>query len=311
MARIVDLDKENLIDQESVIGLGNFDGIHLGHRAIISKTIEIARKNNIKSSVLLFKEHTNEIFPHFPSFYISSLEDKIEILEELGIDIIYIIDFTHEFAKLNRDQFILEFIRDRLKAKTLVCGKDYTFGKKSEANVSHILSYVEDGKIDAYIVDDFTYKGQILSSTSIRKLILEGRVKEAGMLLGSNYKVKGEVIHGFKIGSKELGYPTANIKLDFNYILPKEGVYISYFYHQDKKYLSLTSIGTNPTVTDSKNIKFEVYIVDFDSKIYGEKVEIEFVDWIRGQIKFNDKEGLIKQMDEDLEYSLNYMREDV
>lgn len=306
MARIVDLDKENIIQDESVIGLGNFDGIHLGHRDIIKNTIRIAKEKNLLSSVLVFKQHTNEVFPHFPRFYISSLEDKIEILSDMGVDIIYIIDFTKEFAKLNKEEFIFDFIKDRLNASTLVCGRDYTFGKVKDANVSHILEFKEQGKIDAFIVDDFTCKNHKISSTMIRRLITEGDVSTAAKLLGMKYTVKGEVVHGYKIGSKELGYPTANIKLSFNYLLPKEGVYLTNIYLRGKKYLSLTSIGTNPTVTDNGEIKFEVYIIDFDKSIYGDSVRVEFIDWIRNQIKFNSKDELIEEMNKDLEYARKY-----
>lgn len=313
MARIIDLDKENSIESigESVIALGNFDGFHLGHRNIINKAIDVAKEKKIESSVLIFKQHTNEIFPHFERRYISSLEDKIEILQDLGIDYIFVKEFNSSFAKLSRDQFMLDFIVGQLKAIAVVCGRDYTFGKKDDANVSHILQYENKKLLEAYIVDDYLYNKSKLSSTLIRDLIKSGQMKEVSEILGNKYSIKGKVVHGKKIGSTELGYPTANIDLDFSYVLPAEGVYLSNIYCDSNKYLSLTSIGTNPTVSDSKEVKIEVYILDFDKEIYEKRVKVEFIDRIRGQIKFADKKQLIRQMDQDLDFALNYRKNDL
>lgn len=310
MARIIDLDKENSTESidKSAIALGNFDGFHLGHRNIIKKAIDVAKEKNIKSSVLIFKQHTNEVFPQFERRYLNSLEDKIENLEKLGIDYIFIKNFTEEFAKLNRDQFMLDFIVCQLNVDSIVCGRDYTFGKKDDANVSHILQYEKDNLLHAYIVADYLYKNSKLSSTLIRDMIKVGKVKEASTILGNDYAIKGQVVHGKKIGSKELGYPTANIDLDFPYVLPAEGVYLTNIYIDSSKYLSLTSIGTNPTVTNSKDLKVEVYILDFNEKIYGSRVKVEFIDWIRGQIKFDSKDKLIKQMGQDLDFALKYKK---
>lgn len=308
MTKIIDLDKDIKIEDQSVIGLGNFDGFHRGHRDIVKKAIDIAKEKNISSSVLLFKQHTNEVFPHFSRYYITSLEDKIELLEEMGIDIIYLISFTYEFAQLNRDQFVIDFLSNRLNAKTLVCGKDYTFGKPDQANVKHLIEYKDAGLIDLYVLNDIQYQGSKISSTKIRKNIEDGNISLANLQLARNYSVKGHVIHGFKIGSTELGYPTANIELSFRYIMPKEGVYLTWLYYEGKKYLSLTSIGTNPTVTDKNEVKFEVFILDFDKKIYGESVRVEFIEWIRQQIKFDTKNQLIDQMNKDFTYALDYKK---
>lgn len=306
MAKIVDLNKSYEVLDQSVIGLGNFDGFHKGHIDIINKTIKIAKEKGLKSSVLIFKQHTNEVFPHFPRYYINSLQDKIDLLESLGIDIIYIINFTYEFAQLTKEDFILNFIKKELKSNNIVCGPDYTFGKSSAGNTNDLLKYQEEKLINVYILEYVMYNHKKLSSTEIRKLLYSGRVSEAEKLLSRKYSIKGNVIHGFKIGSKELGYPTANIELNFRYIIPKEGVYLSYVVYQNDRYLALTSIGTNPTITDSRDIKIETYIIDFNKKIYGEEISIEFIEWVREQKKFDTKEELIEQMDKDKEYAIKY-----
>lgn len=308
MSRVIDLDIEKFNFERSVIGLGNFDGFHIGHREIIKKVIEISEKENIKSSVLVFKQHTNEVFPHFPRFYISSLEDKIDTLTKLGIDYIFIIDFTMEFAQLTNEGFILDFIKDNLNADILVCGPDYTYGKLSKGTVKELYQYQDQGKIKVFVQDYVKDGDQKVSSTKIRNLILNGNVNQIKELLGENYTITGNVIHGYKIGSKELGYPTANIKLNFSYIMPGEGVYLTYAYYKNEKYLSLTSIGTNPTVTDNLDIKLEVYIIDFNEEIYGKTLKIEFIEKIRDQIKFDNKEDLIKQMGDDYKFAINYSK---
>ncbi|MGY3775864.1 bifunctional riboflavin kinase/FAD synthetase [Helcococcus sueciensis] len=308
MAKIIDLDLEKFDFDISAIGLGNFDGFHKGHRDIVEKTIEIAKEYNVKSSILLFKQHTNEVFPHFPRYYINSLEDKIEILEEYGVDYIFTINFTYEFAQLTKEEFILDFIRKELNAKYIICGPDYTYGKLSKGTVSDLYKMEKTNDIKVFVEDYTMIKDEKISSTIIRKLLYQGRVSEAYKLLNRPYTIRGNVVHGFKIGSKVLGYPTANIETNFRYILPKEGVYLTNLILKNKKYLSLTSIGTNPTVTDSREIKLETFIIDFDKKIYGEEVKIEFLEWIRDQIKFDSKDELIDQMNKDYQYSLKYKK---
>ncbi len=308
MAKIIDLDLEKFDFDISAIGLGNFDGFHKGHRDIVEKTIQKAKEYNVKSSILLFKQHTNEVFPHFPRYYINSLEDKIEILEEYGVDYIFTINFTYEFAQLTKEEFILDFIRKELNAKYIICGPDYTYGKLSKGTVSDLYEMEKTNDIKVFVEDYTMIKDEKISSTTIRKLLYQGRVSEAYKLLNRPYTIRGNVVHGFKIGSKVLGYPTANIETNFRYILPKEGVYLTNLILKNNKYLSLTSIGTNPTVTDSREIKLETFIIDFDKKIYGEEVKIEFLEWIRDQIKFDSKDELIDQMNKDYQYALKYKK---
>lgn len=299
MIKVIDLDVEENGFKESVIGLGNFDGVHAGHRTIMYRAIDIAKEKNLESSILLFKQHTNEVFPKMPPYYISSLEDKIEIIDKLGIDKVFIINFTMEFAQLSNEEFILDFIRDRLNAHTLVCGSDYTFGKKSLGTVKELNDYKKEGLIDVSIVDDFFYKDQVASSTIIRSFISQGDFEEATKLLIDPYTIRAKVVHGAKRGSKLLGFPTANLDMSFSYIMPKDALYITLINIDGKNYPSLTSVGTNPTFTDSKEVKIETYIMDFDQDIYGHEVKLSFLKKMRDQIKFYSSDELIAQMRND------------
>ena len=309
MIRVVDLNKENERFDECVIGLGNFDGIHFGHREIIKHVVKTAKERGLKSSVLVFKQHTNEVFPKFPPYYISSLQDKIDILDSLGVDVAYTIDFTMEFAQLSIEGFILDFIVDRLNAKVLVCGQDYTYGKGSKGTVIELFDFQNRGLLEVDVVEEVLYHGRKISSTEIRNGILDGNFKLVKDLLSENYVIRGTVEHGYNRGTKLLGFPTANLKFSFNYILPKDALYITYFIVDGVKYKGLTSIGTNPTFTDSKEVKVETFILDFDKDLYGKEVKIEFLKLLRDQIKFDGPEGLIEQMNKDVVNARKYFAE--
>lgn len=311
MIKIIDLDKEENGFSPCVIGLGNFDGVHIAHRTIMQKVMEIANERKLDSAVLLFKQHTNEVFPKMPPYYISSLQDKIDVLDEMGIDKVYIIDFTMEFAQLDNEQFALGFLRDRLNGRVLVCGSDYTFGKKSMGTIKELKQYQEEGLVDIHIVDDFFYHGKLVSSTIIRNLISEGNFEEATKVLGCPYRVRAKVVHGFKRGSKLLGFPTANLDLSFSYIMPKDALYLTLIDIDGVQYPSLTSVGTNPTFTESKEVKVETYILDFNGDLYDKEVKLKFIKKTRDQIKFDSAQDLIDQMNYDkncaIEFFKNYV----
>ncbi|NLW51904.1 MAG: riboflavin biosynthesis protein RibF [Tissierellia bacterium] len=308
MIKVIDLDIEDRGFSPSVIGLGNFDGVHLGHRAIMNQVIEVAKEKGIDSSVLLFKQHTNEVFPKMPPYYISSLQDKIDILEQIGIDKVFIIDFTMEFAQLTNEEFMLEFIRDRLNAFTVVCGADYTYGKFAKGTVKELREFEADGKLELHVANEEYFEGQIASSTTVRDLITQGDFEKVTQMLVNPYQIRAKVVDGYKRGSKLLGYPTANLDLSFNYILPKDALYLTEIEVDGVWYPSLTSVGTNPTFTDSQEVKVETYIIDFDRDIYYKDVKLKFLKMTRGQIKFDNAKDLIDQMDYDTKKAREYFK---
>ena len=310
MVKVIDLDKNTEELKPAVVGLGNFDGIHIGHRQIMDRVLEVAKEKNLKSSVLLFKQHTNEIFKKRPSRYLTSLEDKIEILDQIGIEQVFIVDFTFEFAQLTNEEFILKFIGEDLNAKSIVVGRDYTFGKFAKGTVTELREYNDKNLIDVNVVDPIFYNDDMASSTIIRTAIKEGNVDQVEELLTHNYWVNGKVVDGEKRGGKILGFPTANIDLDFNYLIPNDALYLTYIWIDGKKYPSLTSIGTNPTFTDSEDVKIECFIIDFDDNIYGKNVRLEFIKKTREQIKFDSKEALIDQMNYDLDQARIFFKND-
>lgn len=294
--KIIDLDKGDIDLSEKCVSLGNFDGVHKGHQKLMKVNIELSERLNLTPSVLLFKENT-KLTVGDEEEYITSLDDKIEILADMGIKTFTLIEFSEKFRSLSPEDFVEKIIKERLNAKALVVGIDYKFGKYAAGNVDTLRSFEEAYDFKTHVVEfevDGDYK---ISSRNIRKVLKEGNIRKAKEYLERPYRIKGEVVHGFKRG-RELNFPTANLKLDFNYVIPTDGVYLTEVDIDGEKFFGLTNIGTNPTFENDER-KIETYILDFNRDIYGKKISIDFLEFFRGDYKFDSREGLIKQMEMD------------
>ena len=295
--KIIEIDLNYKTEEESVIALGNFDGVHKGHIKLIQKAIENAKKLNIKSSLLLFNEHTDNLIKVGKKDIITTNKTKFEILDSLGVDIIYLINFTKEFMSYSPIKFLDEFLAKNLKIKGVVVGYDYTYGYKKSGDVN----FLNENKSlfeTIEVIEQISYDGEKISSSLIRKLIEAGKIKEANFLLSRPYKLIGKIIHAKGLG-KKMGYPTANLELIDNFVIPKFGVYDTDIIVNGKKYKASTNIGTNPTV-EHDGIKIEAHILDFDKDIYGEIVELELLDFVRPELKFNSIDELFKQIAKDV-----------
>lgn len=294
---IIEIDLNYKTQEESVIALGNFDGVHRGHIELIKKAIENAKKLNIKSSLLLFNEHTDNLVKVGKKDIITTNKTKFEILENLGVDIIYLINFTKEFMSYSPIKFLDDFLAKNLKIKGVVVGYDYTYGYKKSGDVK----FLKENKNlfeSVEIIEQISYKGEKISSSLIRSLIEDGNIKDANFLLSRPYKLIGKIIHAKGLG-KKMGYPTANLRLIDNFVIPKFGVYDTDIIIKGKKYKASTNIGTNPTV-EHDGIKIEAHILDFYEDIYGEIVELELLDFVRPELKFNSVEKLFEQIAKDV-----------
>lgn len=295
--KIIEIDLNYKAKEKSVIALGNFDGVHKGHIKLIQKAIENAKKLNIKSSLLLFNEHTDNIIKVGKKDIITTNKTKFEILDSLGVDIIYLINFTKEFMSYSPIKFLDEFLAKNLKIKGVVVGYDYTYGYKKSGDVN----FLNENKSlfeTIEVIEQISYDGEKISSSLIRKLIEAGKIKEANFLLSRPYKLIGKIIHAKGLG-KKMGYPTANLELMDNFVIPKFGVYDTDIIVKGKKYKASTNIGTNPTV-EHDGIKIEAHILDFNEDIYGEIVELELLDFVRPELKFNSIDELFKQIAKDV-----------
>lgn len=284
----------------NAIALGNFDGVHIGHQELINLVKIKAKEFNLKASMLVFENHTKSmVYGNGPKL-INNSDQKNKILSDLGIEVLYTMRFDEMIMTLAPEKFVKKILIDQLKCKVIVVGPDYRFGYKASGDVKLLKRLCVENNIDLVIADSVYFKGEVVSSTIIRKLIAEGNIIEANMLLGRDYSILGEVVNGKGLG-KKLGVPTANIIPKGDYILPKNGIYRTYTKANEVFYDSATNIGYNPTF-DELNLKIENHIIDYDDDIYGETIEIFFKEFIRPEYKFDRIEDLVIRMKEDISY---------
>jgi riboflavin kinase/FMN adenylyltransferase len=295
----VDISKYEENRFNTAVALGNFDGIHIGHQQLIKTMVKKSEELSLKNSLLLFKNHTKTVIDHNRPKVITNNDQKLKIAKDLGVNLIYTMDFNEEVMKLSGEEFVKNILIDRIRAKLLVVGFDYRFGYKASGNADYLKELGNKLNFQVEVVRPVYENNQIVSSTTIRNLISQGHIRQANNMLGRNYTLIGTVISGKNRGNK-LGFPTANIDPIDNYVLPETGVYKTNTIVDGCKYLSVTNIGYNPTFNEDV-LKIESHILDFSDNIYGKKLEIEFIDYIREDIKFTNKDELIYQINKDIE----------
>lgn len=286
----------------TVAAIGFFDGVHKAHQKLIKTMIDIADARQLKRAVITFDVHPKSVLFDLDYRYITPYQRKIEELKKYQLDYLYIIRFDKDKAQLSPNAFI-DYYLDGID--TLVCGFDFKFGVRASGNV-HTLMAVKDFK--TIVVDEMRHQGYKIGSTHIRDLIMSGQVDQIEETLGRKYSIKGVVIHGQKKG-REIGYPTANIYPD-GYLVPRQGVYISYTKVKDQWYPSLSTIGYNPTLNEYRGLSTESYLLDFDEDIYGETIEMLFVKRLRNEMTFHSKQALIDQIRLDEESAKQFFQSD-
>ena len=290
-------------ESDNYVALGSFDGLHYGHLSLVRKTVEVAKKNNGKSMVFTYKNHPKTIVkPDSVPKLIMDLDTKLEYLEEENIDIVVLRNFTKEFMSMEAEDFIRLLCED-YNVKGIVVGFNFRFGHKNLGNVELLKSLQNKYGYELYIMEPYTYRGDTISSTKIRKHILEGEVKEATNMLSKPYLIKGKVIHGKHLG-RTIGVPTANLDFNDKMVIPGKGVYYTNVKYKDKVFKGLTSVGNNPTV-NGKELTIETFILNFDEMIYGEELKVYFVEKIRGEIKFDSLDELVAEIKRDEEFVKN------
>ena len=283
-----------------VATIGYFDGIHYGHKKILNTIVKDAKKNNGQSMVITFWPHPRIILGKNDNVQLlSTLKEKETILKNIGIDILYLINFTKEFSKIKALDFITNFLEKKLKIDKLVIGYNHSFGNKREGNFNFLNKNKKHYNFNIQeISKQQINKNLEISSSIIRKKLEKGDVKKASIMLGYSYYLHGKVIKGDGIGST-IDYPTANIKINKSKkIIPKDGVYTIQVIIKNKTYYGMLNIGYRPTV-NGKNRRFEVHIFDFKSNIYDEKIKIKFLEKIRDEKKFKNLHLLKKQLIKD------------
>jgi len=298
MILITDLGEIDKSFTNSIITLGNFDGLHLGHQELIKKIILRAKETGGLSMVVTFRPHPLKILaPEKCPPLISIYEEKIRLLEKLGIDVLVKIPFTLDFSAMEPRDFVHDILVDLLGAKEIFVGYNYRFGKGRKGNISMLKELGKELGFIVREVEQVSLNGEVVSSTRIRQLLINGEVEPAAKLLGRPYALCGIVIKGDGRG-RGLGFPTANLASRHS-IIPSNGVYAVRLFVRDKYYNGIVNIGMRPTF-DAKSMAVEAHIFDFDEDIYGEEMTVYFAGKIREERKFGSAEALINQINADI-----------
>ena len=275
----------------SYLTIGNYDGIHLGHQAILKKLISESRGKNLLSSVMTFEPHPREFFsPKLAPKRIISLREKLEYFDESKIDQVFIVNFNDEFSRKSYLDFI-EILKKNIQAKKIIIGNDFRFGKHREGNIDNLI----DCGVDVCVMNKIEYEGERVSSTIIRDSLAAGDLKRAAVLLGRSYSISGKVVHGDKRG-REIGFPTANIHM-FHNRPPLKGV----FAVKLNNMYGVANLGVRPTIAGSSKLNLEVHLFNFSKNIYGKHAHVTFLKKIRDEIKFENIDALKKQIQIDID----------
>ncbi|MPM00409.1 Riboflavin biosynthesis protein RibF [bioreactor metagenome] len=290
-------------ESEIYVALGSFDGLHYGHLSLVKKTVQVAKEKNGKSMVFTYKNHPKTLVkPESSPKLIMDLETKLKYLEEENIDIVVLKSFNKEFMSMSAEDFIKLLCLD-YNVKGIIVGFNFKFGYKNLGDIELLKNLQDKYGYELYIMEPYTYNGDVISSTRIRKILLEGDVKEATKMLSKPYLIKGKVIHGKKLG-RTIGFPTANLQFDGKMIIPKKGVYYTNIEYNKKIFKGITSVGNNPTV-NGKQLTIETFILNFNDTIYGQEIKVYFIERIRDEIKFNSLEELIEQIKQDEKFAID------
>lgn len=301
MKVIVDIQKSEERLKNSYVALGTFDGVHRGHRVLINSAIEEAKKNGGISVVYTFLNHPLEIIaPERVPKMINTIDEKLRLLEEMGVDYVVLQTFDEKYAETSKEEFIDKILIEYLGAKEIFVGFNYTFAEKGSGNVEYLRKVAPKKGIKLNEIKAIEYKGQVLSSTLIRKFILEGKIEEANMFLGRPFFISGEVEHGKKLG-RVLGFPTANLKV-VNKVYPPFGIFggTVLIEGEKEKYNAVVNIGKNPTLKAGE-LSVEVHILDFNRDIYGKKIDVSIEKHLRDEKKFGSMEELRQGIRNDVE----------
>jgi riboflavin kinase/FMN adenylyltransferase len=306
--RIIDdltFTKENFTSP--VVTIGNYDGVHLGHRAIIERVIELARKGKGEAVVLTFEPHPVKfLHPELQIPLITPSRKKVMLLTQFGVDITVNLPFTDDIARMSAKEFIQEIVQRRIAPRQVVVGFNFTFGKGRTGTSEELKKIGESLGFEVEIIPPFHVDGEVVSSTRIRELIAVGDIRGANRMLGSNFFMLGKVVHGHARG-KGLGFPTANLEITQD-LYPNEGVYAATVMVDDRRYNGVVNIGTNPTFGDEQ-LAVEVFLFDYQGDLYGKELQVALVDKLRDEQTFPSPELLVRQIEKDIQRAKEILRE--
>lgn len=293
---------------EKILTIGTFDGVHIGHQKILKRVVALAQKENLVPTVLTLFPHPRMVLQKDDNIrLLNTIDERIQLLKNLGIEEVIVKEFTKEFANLSARDYVEQILVDELNTKQIVIGYDHHFGKNRSANIDDLKFFAEEFNFKVEEISAQEIKDVTVSSTKIRNALNNGDIEIANSYLDYNYFISGEVVKGKGIG-RTLDYPTANIYIKESYkLIPKDGVYVVKSEIEDTVVYGMMNIGTNPTVS-GKTRSIEVHFFDFDKDIYGKNLRIEFLHWLRSEQKFESLEALKKQLSKDMTDAIEHIK---
>jgi len=293
--------------KKTILTLGTFDGVHVGHQKIIQKLIQNASDYNCESLILTFFPHPRMVLQEGSDIkLLNTIDEKTVLLKKMGLDNLIIHPFDKEFSRLTAEEFVKTILVDALHIQKIIIGYDHRFGRNRLANIDDLILYGKQYNFEVEQISAQEIDSVSISSTKIRNAILDGNIALANEYLGYKYVINGMVINGNQLG-RTIGFPTANLKIEENYkLIPKNGVYIVKSTINQKTVFGVMNIGTNPTV-NGEELSIEVHFIDFDADLYNSKIEISVLERIRDEQKFDSIELLKNQIQEDKETAISFI----
>ena len=285
--------------QQPSVTIGNFDGVHLGHQQLFDAVKNCAAERGGVSVVVTFDPHPLQVLKPGGIKLISTTEQKIECIQQSGIDILVIIPFNRDFAATTAEDFVRQVLVDRLGVRDLFVGYDYAFGKGRVGDSEFLKAQGESRGFSVTVIEPFYKDSAIVSSTRVRELVMQGRMVDTAELLGRFYQIRGMVQHGKRRGAKEIGFPTANLHISEEDLVPRRGVYVCEVIYDETCYGGVINVGYNPTFSEGVLIA-EVHIFDFNKDIYGKPIKVNLLKFMREEEKFSSIEALSEQIAKDV-----------
>jgi riboflavin kinase/FMN adenylyltransferase len=285
--------------KETLLTIGVFDGVHLGHKFLISRVVNLAAMQNLLSCVITFRQHPRDLLsPKTKLLYLCTVPERIQLLKNEGVDIVAALTFNRELAKLSARDFV-SLLQKHLKMRGLVIGPDFSLGRNREGNIETLRSLGQEMGFSVTVIAAKIIDGEVASSTTIRQALAEGNMEKVTRLLGRAFSLRGRVIRGEHVGT-ELGFPTVNLRVDVKMALPPDGVYATRAFIDEKEYQAMTNIGKRPTLGENNERTIESFILNYNQDIYGKEVKIEIIQRLREEKHFDNIEELKKQIAEDV-----------
>jgi len=289
-------------EKDMLLTIGVFDGVHLGHKYLISQLMENARQQNLLSGVVTFRQHPREVVsPRAKLPYLTNLTEKANLLKNEGVDAVITLSFTRELAQLGARQFV-GLLKKYLRMRGVIIGPDFALGRGREGNADTLRQLGQEMSFSVTVIPPIVVNSEVVSSTAIRDALADGDMKRVSSLIGRFFSLQGRVTTGAGRGA-ELGFPTVNLEIEPKQALPADGVYATWTYIDDKAYQSVTNIGRRPTFGGNGRT-VETYILDYHGNLYGSELRIDIVERLRGEKRFDTVEELKKQIAEDVKQGM-------